>query len=269
METLPAPLSLPESEATDAGATSLDVAQPTPAETTPLSALALVRRWEVPLTPAAQKRLSADVSRPAFCRLLVENDLLRDARTFLAHALPKRRALWWSCLCALDVCDRKPPRLEDAVEVVSRFVSSPNEQRRREAERFYRGVKPTSMAGMLSMAAFCSAGSIAPVNSIRPVPAKPYVTARLAGTVVYLAATIKDARQYKHHLRQYVALGEEIARGRNLWQPSPSGEIWRLDAVPGEHPIEGPHRTAGDGASLASLNDDDARSSAGCWGEGI
>jgi len=103
-------------------------------------------------------------------------------------------------------------------------------------------LKPTSMEAMLALAAFSSSGSIAPPDSIQPVPAKAYVTGRLTGTVVYLAATEKSVREYKHHLREYLTLGEQIARGEHLWDAAGGDEGLRLDSGGEEHAVQGPHQ---------------------------
>src|SRR5262245_54747407 len=78
-----------------------------------------------------------DLLRPGqtpqqYYRELRDRDFLADARRVLTHVLPKRRALWWACLCAADAQSVKPARLGDAViAAVTRFVVAPTEEHRR------------------------------------------------------------------------------------------------------------------------------------------
>ena len=74
------------------------------------------------------KKLLRDGQTPAqFLDVLIEKQQFPDAVRFLAHALPKREAVWWACLCSRAVAgsravqtfttpghtfmwDRRPPR---------------------------------------------------------------------------------------------------------------------------------------------------------------
>jgi hypothetical protein len=50
------------------------------------------------------------------------------------------------------------------------------------------------------------------------VAPRAYVTGRLVGVCVYLAATTREARRYKDHLRRYLAVGLDVASDPHLWQ---------------------------------------------------
>jgi hypothetical protein len=181
------------------------------------TAAALCRQQRIKLRPEGQALLCDDLSPRQFFDRLLEHGCYADARRVLAHSLPKRRALWWGCLCALDAYRPAPPPLDEAVlQTVVQFVQDPTEANRRAVVPLAKEAGMNSLTGCLAMAAFFSDGSIS-----RPglpfVPARPFVTGRLVGVAVYLAAVRRDPAHYRDHLRQYLALGLEVARGNNLW----------------------------------------------------
>lgn len=172
---------------------------------------------------------------------LIDRGLVRDARHVLAHALPRRRALWWACLCAWDVRESAPhDGLEAALETVIAFVRRPSESRRRAAEALYRRQSPTSLAAHLTAAVFYSGGSIAPADEA-PVAPPPHVMGRLVSTAVYLAAVCKNIKQYTHHMREYVQLGVQIGDGENLWRQAAAPRSLRLDEGNRAHALRGMH----------------------------
>ena len=181
------------------------------------SAQELCHKGHIKLKPDAEALLEDDLSPQAYFRRLQEKGHLAEARRVLAHTLPKRRALWWACLCAGHAYQEDLPRsVERAVEAVVRFVRDPNEPNRREAEKVGRSLPSNRLEGCLTMAAFFSGGSVS-LPHLPTVPPRPFVTGRLVGVGVYLASVTRSAAYYKDHLRQYLALGCEIARGENLW----------------------------------------------------
>ncbi len=176
----------------------------------------LCREGHITLRPEAELLLEDELSPQAYFQLLLAADLLADARRVLAHAMPKRRALWWACLCTQDAYrGQLPEHVALAVETVVRFVGDPSEPNRREAERVGRSLAPSSLEACLTTAAFFSGGSIS-LPDLPAVPSPPFVTGRLAGVCVYLASVRRSAARYKDHLRQYLSIGVGIARGENL-----------------------------------------------------
>jgi hypothetical protein len=171
---------------------------------------------------------------------LLAHDLVRDARHFLAHAMPRRRALWWATLCARDCREfAAEPVLEEVINMASRFVLMPTESDRRAAERAMHANPVNSIATHLAAAVFMSHGSLAPPEG-QAIPVPPSILGRLVSTVVYAAATKKNVVEYQHHLREYIALGREIAEGQHLWPQAAKSEVsyrhdWPHAVVAGEH----------------------------------
>src|ERR671937_3326223 len=71
------------------------------------------------------KKLLRDGQTPAqFLDLLIEKQQFPDAVRFLAHALPKREAVWWACLCARAAAGpNPPPKAAAAVQAAEKWVA--------------------------------------------------------------------------------------------------------------------------------------------------
>src|ERR1700722_16356761 len=71
------------------------------------------------------KKLLRDGSTPRqFLDVLVEKQQFPDAVRFLAHALPKREAVWWACLCARQAHGPNPPApLGPALQAAEKWTS--------------------------------------------------------------------------------------------------------------------------------------------------
>lgn len=166
------------------------------------------------LSPLARTLLDDDVTAPRYYRRLREMELYADARRVLAHALPPRRAVWWAAMCLRDSAGRKPLATGEtaAFTAAVRWAVEPTDGHRRLAGKAGRAAGVTTAAGELALAAFFSGGSlIAPHLPV--VPPKPFLTGRLCGVVVYRASVRAEPARYKEHLRQYLDIGERVARG--------------------------------------------------------
>jgi hypothetical protein len=177
----------------------------------------LAIRFAIRLSADAERVLKPEMTPPAYYQALREAHLEVDARKFLAASMPKRRALWWGCLCAWDGLRGKASMQESAaLEAVTAYIHHPSDELRRATREARRGARKASPAFTLASAAFFSAGSISTPGG-QPVAAPGHLTGRLVGVTVYLAAAVREPRRYRDHLRHYLTLGEEIARGQHLW----------------------------------------------------
>lgn len=162
--------------------------------------------------------LRPEMTPRAFFDALLEQKHLADARRILAHALPCRKALWWGCLCALDVYRTEPsPSVNVVLEAICRFVQCPRDDSRRQAFELRREVRSGSLEHCLATAVFFSGGSISRPDLPYVAP-KPWVTGRLVSVAVYLAAVKRDPRRYKDYLRQYLSVGLEVMRAETPWK---------------------------------------------------
>src|SRR5260370_35633567 len=66
-----------------------------------------------------------------YYEVLRERRLYADAFRFLAHALPKRVAVWWGCLCVWAVNREEPQgKFEAVLQPPVRWVLAPKEEAR-------------------------------------------------------------------------------------------------------------------------------------------
>ena len=76
----------------------------------------------------------ADRTPSEYFDQLVSQEQYVKAVQFLAHALPKRAAVWWGCLCVWHVARPEPPELVATVlRGALRWVLEPSEENRRAA----------------------------------------------------------------------------------------------------------------------------------------
>jgi hypothetical protein len=192
----------------------LDITAPA----SPVGAAEFCKFHEIQLTPEGRLSLTADLSTEQYREVLMEKRCYADARRVLAHALSKRRALWWGLLCAWDAYRPIPSeKVSSVLQAVVHFVLQPTEENRRAAAARAAEVEPNSLAACLAMAAFCGAGSLAPPG-LPCVAPRPFLTGRLVGVTVYLASVQHEPIRYKDHLRQYLEVGLEVSRGINTWR---------------------------------------------------
>src|SRR5260370_6673168 len=127
------------------------------------------------LSDEARDLLGEGLTPWDYYEVLRERRLYEDALRFLAHALPKRVAVWWGCLCVWAVNREEPQeKFEAALQAAVRWVLAPNEDHRRAAEEPGREASFGDPAGCLAMAALWSGGRrAAPRRAPRPPPAPP------------------------------------------------------------------------------------------------
>ena len=123
-----------------------------------------------PLGEDAKKLLRDGMTPPQFLAVLTEKQLAVDAVRFLAHALPKREAVWWACLCARQAAGGNlPAKPAAALQAAERWAADPSEDNRRKAQAAAEAAEMSTPAGCAAMAAFWSGGSMAP-RTCRPSP---------------------------------------------------------------------------------------------------
>lgn len=168
------------------------------------------------LKPPALEMLRPGISPGQFFDELVEAGHLADARRVLAYSIAPRRAVWWAALCLHHSTAHKPlvnSSESAAYAAAVKWVIAPTEENRRAAAAAGWAAKPTSAGGQLALAAFLSGGSMS-LPGLPTVEPEPYICGKLCGVVVYLASVRFDPANYKNHLREYLAIGRDLATGR-------------------------------------------------------
>lgn len=171
----------------------------------------LLKQFELS-EPAMTKELS---SRPPHevIDILRQQALYIDLINFIAHGLPVREGIWWAYL-ALNI--RKDTwNLEErkALEECKRWVTEPDEHKRRTAEYFAESLDNSSAVRWLAQSIFWSGqGSIAPPGE--PVTLPPdFLHAKASSGAINTAAVIPDWDNYENYYQQVIKSGLDLASG--------------------------------------------------------
>ena len=166
----------------------------------------------------AKAILSADVPAPrAYVAQLVARALHADAIRFIAHALPRREAVWWAWVCARKVAGAEPaPAIKAALDATERWIVQPTEEHRRQALHFGEAADYGTPAGCAALAAFMSAGSLAPPNA-PPVAPDEFMTAKAVAGSVTLAAVTTEPERAVEKFNEFLKVGLEVADRTKLW----------------------------------------------------
>jgi hypothetical protein len=173
-------------------------------------------RARVPLPAEATAAIADSTEVAAAVDRLEAAGFLLEATRFVAHALPKREAVWWAWVSARKAAGAEPaPPIKNALEATERWIVQPTEENRRDAMAAGEAAEFGTAAGCAALAAFMSGGSMsAPGNPI--VPPGEFMTAKAVAGSVTLAAVSKPA-QAKEQFTEFVRIGLEVAERTKLW----------------------------------------------------
>jgi hypothetical protein len=171
----------------------------------------------VELDDPAKALLDDKKSTRQFFEQLTKEKIYQDAVRFLAHALPKREAVWWAVQCVRAGFGEQEPKRTDraALETAERWVNEPDEKNRRAAEVAADATGHQTAAGWAAAGAFWSGGSMAP-EGMPEVPPKETLTPQAAVVAVNLTATV-DPEKMNQRYAEYLSLGSAIADGIKRW----------------------------------------------------
>lgn len=165
------------------------------------------------LPPEAQGSLQgcADIA-DALLRLEAAG-FAADAVRVLAHALPKREAVWWACMCAVNTA---PPDLGEADrlarETAELWVRQQKDEQRRAAFAHAEASGFQTPEAWSGVAAFWSGNSMSLVG-LPPVPPAPHLTGTAVAGAVALAAVRGEVKRQPARLKRFLESGRNIAAG--------------------------------------------------------
>jgi hypothetical protein len=172
----------------------------------------------VALGDEAKALLQDGLAPGAYLNLLIEKGQFLDAVRFLAHALPKREAVWWACQCGRLVAGASlTPEVANAFETAEDWATHPDEDIRRAAQRAYEPATLQTPAGLAALAAFVSEGSLSHPG-LPVVEPPPFATAQMVAGAVLIAAVLTEPEKAPEKYRKFLALGIEIANGQKRWK---------------------------------------------------
>ena len=148
-----------------------------------------------------------------FVAVLIEKNKLIEAIDFVAHALPVREGIWWSCLCLQHSVGAKlTPEEKTAAKAVVNWLKQPTEENRM-AAKDAAGSDPMSVAGTVARAVAATGGSMYPPEL--PFKAQPpYAVQAAVARAVKIASIKVEPPAIAKMQRSYVELGLKVAEGR-------------------------------------------------------
>jgi hypothetical protein len=168
----------------------------------------------------ANALLRPDIPPQSFIERLIENEEFADAVRFLAHALPKREAVWWAWFCARRVSGADPsPEIRASLSATEKWIVQPSEENRRQAMHEAEQATFGTPAGCVGLGAFFSGGSVAPPDTPTNPPGE-FMTAKAVAGAIILAAVATEPEKAPEKYRSFLAQGIEVARKITLWDHS-------------------------------------------------
>jgi hypothetical protein len=138
---------------------------------------------------------------------------LVEATQFVAHALPKREAVWWACMCATHTAPADLPDADrKAREAAEDWVRQQGEKLRRTAWARAEVSGFGTPEAWAAVGAFWSGDSMAPEGQ-PAVPPAPHLTGTAVAGAVGLAAVRGDAARQQARLHSFLESGRNIAAG--------------------------------------------------------
>jgi hypothetical protein len=138
---------------------------------------------------------------------------LIEATRLVAHALPRREAVWWACMCAIHTA---PPDLPEADRVAREaaedWVRQQTDKSRRIAWDRAQASGTGTPEAWAAVAAFWSGDSMSPEGQPAVPPAAHLAGTAAAGSVA-LAAVRGDVTRREARLRRFLESGRNIAAG--------------------------------------------------------
>lgn len=165
----------------------------------------------------AERHLKEGQTSRQFLDVLVRHELFADALRYLAHALPKTKAIQWACHCiraAAEECELIATSTA-ALAAAETWLAEPTEENRRAAMTAAQADEFSSAAAWAAMGAFWSGGSMAPPEAPL-VPPRADLTAKAVSGAVQLAAVCSQPERAPEKHRRFFELGLRLARGEVL-----------------------------------------------------
>lgn len=165
------------------------------------------------LDAAAQQLLQGVADAATGIARLQEAGRMTDAARITAHALPKREAVWWACMCARATPDPKhTPNDDKALDAAEAWVRRPDEAVRRAAMKAAEAAQFNSSEAWAAVGAFWSGGSMAPEGQIVVPPAEHLTGSAVTGAVLLASVRVTPEKQAER-IARYLGSAQDIAVG--------------------------------------------------------
>lgn len=142
---------------------------------------------------------------------LLAADRMPDALRLIAHALPKREAVWWACMCARGVPARDPDPLDaQALTATEAWVRRPDEATRRATMEIAQRGGFRSAEAWAAVGAFWSGGSMSAEGQPEVLPAEHLTGVAVVGSLM-LSAMRHSPQRAPARFSRFLASARDIA----------------------------------------------------------
>ena len=168
--------------------------------------------------PEVSALASPELAPLGFVDALREGEKLIEAVGFLAHALPKREAIWWAWSCARDSAGEEASEaVQASLEATGRWIHEPTDENRRAAFDAAQKADVMTAAGSAGAAAFFAGDSLGPPDQ-PPMPPEEFMAAKAIAGSLLLAASVEPEETFTR-LAEFLDRGLEVAERVHLWHP--------------------------------------------------
>lgn len=172
----------------------------------------------VGLDPEATDLAGPDDLPLDFIQALRGGEKLIEAVGFLAHAMPRREAIWWAWSCARDTSGEDAPEVvQTSLEATRRWITEPTDENRRAAYEAAQKADLMTPAGSAGAAAFFSGDTMGPPDQ-PPMPPGEFMAAKAISGCLILSAGAEPEEMFTR-LDEFLDRGLEVAEKVGLWQP--------------------------------------------------
>jgi hypothetical protein len=165
------------------------------------------------LRPEAAAATEGCTHVPEALERLEAGGFLLEAARLVAHALPKREAVWWASMCAAHTAPANLPAADKvAREAAEEWVRQQSDKSRRIAWDRAQESGCTTPEAWVAIAAFWSGDSMSPEGQ-PAVPPGPNLPGTAVAGAVALAAVRGDVTRQQERLRRFLESARNIAAG--------------------------------------------------------
>lgn len=153
-----------------------------------------------------------------FINRLVEDGAVVDAIRYLAVAITKRQAIWWSVATHTKLKDLGAsinPQEDAAWSLVREWVYSPTEEIRTKALKTAEDLEFQTPGAYAALAVFWSGGSMLPPETGEMLLPPPQLSGTAVGASILLICASGKPNETIRRQNEAIAIGLDIARGGN------------------------------------------------------
>lgn len=165
------------------------------------------------LSDDARALLHDDPVAPVFINRLAAANQHLDAIHFMAHALPKREAVWWACLCVRSTLGQTAsPDIVKALTTAEQWVYKPTDANGQLAMTAAEATDFSAPASWAAVAACWSGTNMSPQGN-PPVAPGDDLSGKAVSGAVTLAAVMNDPDGVEARYQGFLSQGLDLARG--------------------------------------------------------